>query len=120
MLDTVRFLRGMLAQQDLDALVLILISRVVHDVAVHAGHHLPKLASDSLLAVLDHASNVGVCACILITKLIAIRRPHLLESIEDKGCFLLPAESKLRQVGPFALRRLVLLQLNQNVFQEYL
>ena len=47
-------------QQYLDALVFLTVAEGVLDIALDSSNHLLKLASKTLLALLDHLRDIGV------------------------------------------------------------
>ena len=81
-LQSEALLTAMLLRQDLDALILVVVSEVVGEEPLHSCFELLEFAPESLFALLDHAGNVGLSACVLEADFVSILRPHSFEGLQ--------------------------------------
>ena len=72
-------LTAMLLRQDLDALILVVVSEVVGEEPLHSCFELLEFASESLFTLLDHAGDVGLSSSVLEADFVSILRPHSFE-----------------------------------------
>lgn len=77
-LNAVGFLGHVSRKQNFNAVIFVVVREVVSNVPLDPSDHLLNLASEALVAVLNHSSDVRVRACVLLTEFVPIVGPHLL------------------------------------------